>query len=255
MGYPFAKMMKQNFSWILILPCLLMISSCTTSKKTASGPELFLYSMHQGPCFGFCPVYDLFVYESGKVVWDARRFNKTNGKFEKQLSDAELKTIKEAFKKANLFKMQDEYPTEVADLPTITLSETKKGKVKTVKGNEKMPESFEHCVELMRQLTQNGPWLMVEQYQEDEPQRNVQKEEYIYDEIIIEPNAGTSLPKWFRDNANYGIHLIRKISPDLNLWLIGYDKNQLEPKMMLDMLKKDSSIKTAEFNKKTEERN
>ena len=102
MGYALAKMMKQNFSWILILPCLLMLSACKTSKKTASGPELFLFSMHQGPCFGFCPVYDLFVYESGKVVWDARRFNKTNGKFEKQLGEAEFKTLKEAFKKFKL---------------------------------------------------------------------------------------------------------------------------------------------------------
>ena len=249
-------MMKQNFIRLFFLFSMVLVLSCKTTKKTADGSVLFLYAMHQGPCFGFCPVYDLFIYESGKVVWDARRFNKTNGKFEKQLSDAELKAIKNAFKKADLFKMDDVYPTMVADLPSITLSENKKGKIKTVQGNEKMPESYEYCVDLMRQLTQRGPWLMIEQYPDDEGPRKAQKEDdTIYDQIIIEPADGVSLPRWFKENSSYGIHLIKKVSPDLNLWLIGYDKDQLEPKMMLDLLKKDASIKSAEFNKKIEERN
>ncbi|MBL0081576.1 MAG: hypothetical protein IPP37_03700 [Saprospiraceae bacterium] len=125
-----------------------------------------------------------------------------------------------------------------------------------MKANEKMPDAYEKCVDLMRQLTKEGNWEMTEKYADDEPQRPVKKDEVInYNEIIIEPNTGTSLPKWFKENEVYGIYLIRKISPDLNLWLIGFDKNQYEPKMMLDMLKKDAAIKTAEFNKQTEERN
>lgn len=218
--------------------------------------EIYQYALHVGPCFGYCPVFDVYVYRDGKAVWDARRFNKTNGKFERQLSEEELKVLMNAFKKADLFKMQDEYPTMVADLPSITLTENKKGKVKTVKGNENMPEAYEYCVDLMRQITQTGSWKQIESYPADDPPRQAKMEETtLYHEIIIEPNAGISLPRWFKENSTYGIYLIRKVSPDLNLWVIGYDRNQIEPRMMLEILKKDPAIKTAEFNKKTEERN
>lgn len=250
-------MIKNRIYLLPLLGLLMLVSACKSTKKVSNGPELHQYAMHVGPCFGYCPVFDIYVFENGKAVWDARRFHKANGKFQRMLTEAEMAQIHKAFKTANLFKMEDEYPTMVADLPSITLTHQKKGKLKTVKANEKMPESYEKCVDLMRQLTIEGSWELIEKYADDEPRRQTQKDEEAvnYNEIIIEPNTGTSLPRWFKENEAYGIYLIRKISPDLNLWLIGYDKNQYEPKMMLDMLKKDSAIKTAEFNKQTKERN
>lgn len=250
------QIMIKNGIYLFAVVSIILIVGCKSTKKVSNGPEMHQYAMHVGPCFGYCPVFDIYVFEDGKAIWDARRFHKTNGKFQRMLSEAELAQLNKAFKEANLFKMEDEYPTMVADLPAITLSHVKKGKVKTVEANEKMPDAYEKCVDLMRQITKDGNWEMVEKYADDEPQRPVKKEEALnYNEIIIEPSNGTSLPRWFKENEAYGIYLIRKISPDLNLWLIGYDKNQFEPKMMLDMLKKDTAIKTAEFNKQTEERN
>ncbi|MBK8700849.1 MAG: hypothetical protein IPN29_15430 [Saprospiraceae bacterium] len=178
-----------------------------------------------------------------------------NGKFERQLTVEEFKKLKDSFKKAKLFDMDDEYPTMVADLPSISLLQTKKGKTKCVRGNEKMPDAWEHSADLMQEIYKNGEWKLLEKYPDDAPNPRTQKEDAnIYEEIIIEPVAGVSLPQWFRTMAPYGIRLINRISADLNLWLITYDLDHNEPKLMLDIIKNDPAIKSAEFNKRIEPR-
>ena len=233
----------------------LVLFSCKTSKKSEDGAMSGLrYGMEKGACFGYCPIYTLKIDTKGKAVWDAKRFNKSNGKFERKLSNDEFTKLKDAFAQTKLFEMQDEYPTMVADLPMTVLIETNKGIIKRVKGNEKMPAAYENTVSLMENIVNSGTWALLEKYEDDAPRNLPKEEENILSEIIIEPNEGIRLPLWFKEKEELGIRLVRKISPENNLWLITYDNNLIEPRMMLAMLKKDPAIKNAEFNKKNSPR-
>lgn len=122
--------MIKNSIYLLAILSAFLWQQAAKAQKSEYWSIMHQYAMHVGPCFGYCPVFDIYVFEDGKVIWDARRFHKTNGKFQRMLTEAELAQLNKAFKEANLFKMEDEYPTMVADLPAITLSHVKKGRLK-----------------------------------------------------------------------------------------------------------------------------
>lgn len=248
--------MKTYSNLILVF---FLVVGCTTNKKVADSIEMdYKYGYDRGACFGKCPIYNIRIKDDGTAIWDAKKWNKINGKFEKKLSKSEFEIVKNAFKKTDLFKLKDEYETMIADLPISTLHEVKAGKLKKVKGNEKMPEYFEATVDIMNDLVKNETgWVLIEKYQQDvteETSERSQDNNTIFNEIIIEPNPGIRLNQWFKDNENLTIRLVKKISPDLNLWLITYDTSKFTPKEMLENLKSDAAIKSAEFNKKISNR-
>ena len=69
---------------------------------------------------------------------------------------------------------------------------------------------------------------MIEQYPDDEgPQKSTKEDDTIYDQIIIEPADGVWICyAGLKKIAAAAFTLSKKVSPDLNLWLIGYDKDQ-----------------------------
>ena len=45
-----------------------MAAGCKSTQKVSDGPLMHKYAMHVGPCFGYCPVFDIYVFEDGKVI-------------------------------------------------------------------------------------------------------------------------------------------------------------------------------------------
>lgn len=232
-----------------------LMSSCRSNKNKVSDQD-FIYEMKRGACFGKCPVFEIKVRKDGYVLLNAKMYNESNGKFEKTISKSQMKEIADAYKKANLFALDDENPTMVADLPLTMLTDNSTGLKKGVKANEKMPAAFEYAVVVMERLAKSDGWTVLEKYEDPKPVKedNTKDQVTIYDEIIIEPNPGVRLPVWFKDMEAYGVRLITKVANEQNLWLIGYDNKIIEPTLMLNMLKKDKAIKFAEFNKKISSR-
>jgi hypothetical protein len=62
------------------------------------------------------------------------------------------------------------------------------------------------------------------------------------------------LPRWFKIYEEFGVRVLKKITPNQNYWLITYDQGKVKPDKMLAMLKADESIMEAEFNKETSTR-
>jgi hypothetical protein len=230
---------------------LMFMSSCVSNKNKVSDQE-YIYELKRGACFGKCPVFELKIRKDGYALLNATLFNPENGKFEKNLTKAEMKEVASLFKKADLQKLPDESATMVADLPMTKLTDNSTGKKKSVKANEKMPEAYENVVTKMETIVKSEGWKLIEKYEDEKPVKEaiVKDQVTVYDEIIIEPNPGVRLPVWFKEMEAYGVRLIKKIANEQNLWLITYDTKMIEPTLMINLLRKDKSIKFAEFNKK-----
>lgn len=250
--------LNANFMFRVVIFYILVVlsMSCKSSKKLVeSNTDAFLYGLDRGACFGHCPVFSIRIKQDGLALLDAKRYNKIDGKFERKLTKEEFSNLKKSFVKTDLFKMDNEYATEVADLPATILYETKDGVIKKVKANEKMSEPFETTVDLLEAIVKNGDWILKEKYEVAAPARKEKAEDFnIYEEILIEPAEGLRLPVWLKEMEVYGVVLIKKASTEQNIWLISYDHQNIEPRKMLEILKKDNSIKTAEFNKRISNR-
>lgn len=245
--------MKFSNSVVLIILSALVLFSCKSSKKINTAVPQVIYKLETGACYGKCPIYLLEIDENGLAYLDAKKFNKIDGKLKRQLSAAEMEQLEKSFKKANLFSLLDVYPTNVADLPSIKISQLKDGKTKTVKASEKMPQGYEDLLKVLRNVVEKDGWILLEEYRKEEEIVKTQ-DSYIYEEIIVSFKSGARLPQWFKDNEVNSIRLIKAIDPATNAWLITYDKSKFEPNVMLDKLKKDSNVVNAEFNKQTKER-
>jgi hypothetical protein len=250
--------MKNIFIFLGVL-LLFTFSACKSTKKSTEKSVDVLYGMKKGPCFGECPVYELNINSAGLAKLDAKRFNKINGKLEKMLSVEEMAVLKMAFKNANLASLENDYKSVIEDFAKITLSHFDNDVLKVVRGNEQMSDDYKKAVALMEGIARSNGWEVKEKYPEEiiEPEVREAKPEdlNIYEEIIIEPNQGVRLAMWFKEKEAITLRLLKKLDANSNLWLVTYDKSKYEPKVFLDLLKNDPSIKMAEFNKKAANRN
>jgi len=253
-----------KFKFFLALSCLLanvlLIQSCKTAKEVEDlTQEDIKIKMNKGMCFGKCPVYNIEVYEGGYVKYYGKKFAPKLGVYDKQLSKDEYKILIKAFESSEFMTYKDEYESQVPDAPTVSLFfRNKNGESKNIIGKLNRPEEVKDLQVLVENIASTDGWNLLEKHKEEvvkKERKESEKPNVIKSEIIIEPNTDVNLTKWFAEKKKtYGVRIINKISPNLNLWLITYDQKMVDGDMLLQILQDDPDILTAEFNKKTTQR-
>jgi hypothetical protein len=212
-------------------------------------------AIEKGSCFGKCPVYKMEIFRDGKVVYEGKRHTKKLGVYSKTITQKELAAISKEFKAAGFDTLPNSYESLVADLPSTMLYFGNGAKGKTVIGKENRPQKVLKIQYALERIADSDGWLMV---QASEPtdlieERTKETEVTIFDEIIIEPLMG-ALPRFLNDYQNKSVSLLDRVTEDGRLWLIKFNKESIEPQKMLELIKADERIKSAEFNKKLQPR-
>lgn len=234
---------------------LVFLMSC--SPKIVGDGEGVVASIQRGPCFGKCPVYTMQVYKDGKVMYQGERFTTKMGTYTKTLGSKELKELNKLFASADFFNLQEEYPTEIPDLAKVTLYYSNGKESKKVGGKENRPPAVMQLQYAMEKIAESPDWTLVKAAPGEggnTDERNGEaKEEIIHSEIIIEPKPGT-LARFLQDWDSKSVYLTDRITEDGRLWLIKYSTKTYTPEAMLEMIKADDRIISAQFNKKLQTR-
>ncbi len=229
----------------------LFTQACSTIKLETNPDKVspsIVYS--KGACFGKCPIFTLTIYNSGLVKFNGRRYTGMDGKHEKQLDKKQYVSLIKKFRENRFWRFDDIYGMDLVDAPTITISFSDKGKNKTVKGKGGFPDKLKELAALLDNLVvDKDSWIMV-----DKPIRADVKEEIIENQIILETGDGMIMSRWLQEYKKYGLRLMKRIGNDNKTWLIRFDKNKINPKEMLKIIKADKYISNAEFNVKVTER-
>lgn len=77
-----------------------------------------LFSQQKTPCYGYCPTYELTVFEDGSVIFFGEAHIEPLGKHVSRLNELELLSFKKEFEKIRFFELEDNYYKEVSDLST-----------------------------------------------------------------------------------------------------------------------------------------
>jgi hypothetical protein len=258
------KVLKPKNMIRTIIFCLfvIMVQACKVTKDQTSEVNLPLYSMRKGPCFGKCPLYTLKIYKDGKAELDAQRFNTVNGLYEFTLSKKQLDTLKKLVANAKFNSLKDTYDPKFADLPATTIEVVLEGKIKKVTASDRVTPAYDQVVSYLEKIKTQSRWMLIKKHAEQDAINSDTRstssrkadDHIIYEEIIIEPKDGVRMSEWLKSMEPMSVYLIKKISPESKLWLIGYDKTSIDPQKMLSMLKADSRIALAEFNLKVSNR-
>jgi hypothetical protein len=240
--------------YYILLFCGLFFFSCKTTKDISQLTEedVKVY-IKRGACFGKCPIYSMKVYDGGYTVLDANKFGKRQGKYSKTLKKKEYKALVKAFNNANVYQFDDEYPSDIPDLPSILITYKGESGKKSIIGKDNRPAEVMELQYMLEKIYDEDNWTLIEAapvMTEKKETIEVQKEEFDKSKIIIKPKQGTRLPTFFKEMDKYGVQLVTRISEDQNLWLITYDRSQMDPEEMLDMIKNHKGIEMAQFDKK-----
>jgi hypothetical protein len=97
--------------------------------------EISSITLRRGPCFGTCPVYEVTLRSDGLATWDGERFVQRVGRYTGEIGLEEYGRLARFVHRAGFFRWEDEYVTNVADLPDYFLTGGVSRAFKTVRQN------------------------------------------------------------------------------------------------------------------------
>lgn len=96
-------------------------------------------TLERTACFGDCPDYKLTISGDGTIVFEGRKFVKTNGIVKSKIDSEKIQQIINEFEKAKYFSLNDKYvnegdgcPEVWTDSPTARTSIKINGKTKSI---------------------------------------------------------------------------------------------------------------------------
>lgn len=139
-----------------VLILLLFITSCKSQQIPSS--DHVVIKMQKTPCFGSCPEYEITIFDNKMVYLDAKQFLPLKGKFVSRLSDEGYKQLVEKFVESDFFDYQEEYTSNITDLPTTNVTFKYKEKKKTVSDYHGAPESLKKLEQSVHGLIDQLDW-------------------------------------------------------------------------------------------------
>jgi hypothetical protein len=119
-------------------------TSATTASidtQTITAPSA-LATIERTSCFGSCPIYKVTVMDNGELIFVGKRFVERIGTYTTLLTEDDLKAIRQMAEDVGYFKLQDAYPTLVADFPKCITSVNTDGKKKSILNGENAPRDL-----------------------------------------------------------------------------------------------------------------
>ena len=231
---------------LLFVFCICLLFACSTTKtpEELTTNDIRLSLKKEG-CFGSCPVYTLNVYDGGYCEFIGLENCYKIGKHSLQLTKEKYKSLYAEFKSADLFQFQDYYESNIPDLPSITISYFEKDTSKTIVGKRERPEIIHKLQFLLEEIAESKTgWTVIDGSIEEK------KEVIDKSKIVIELKNGAQLSRWFNDyRQSHGIRIIKQLDNDYDKWLVSYNTNDYAPTEILEILKKDENVSSAEFLK------
>ena len=222
--------------------------SCKTPKETDDLSTLTKeMEMQKNPLFWeMCCLYVLTIYKGGIAAFDGKQYVEKYGLYTKKLSKSEYKKIKKSFQAADFWTLDDNYPSDIHDIPKVRLTFNQKGKTKTVTGDINRPEVIKNLEKEMVAIADSEGWTL-----RSVPDINL-PDYYIQDELIISLRKEVDIKEWKKKYDSWNMIIEKNISTNRNLWLVKYNNPQLKPSQVMNILSLDEDVLVLEFNKKVE---
>jgi hypothetical protein len=143
---------------IILTSLIILCIGCVTNFPRGKKEGTCIISMEKTYCSGFCPVYSLKIYSNGNVMFNGKENFTLIGTYKTFLSRHQLKQLRDAFKQANFFALQDSYLSLLKDLPTTYISFSDQGQTKKITDYQGAPESLKELELQLEQLIGELKW-------------------------------------------------------------------------------------------------
>jgi Domain of unknown function (DUF6438) len=219
---------------------MMATTKCHNKPNALPNDPSPLVQLQMHGCRGYCPTYKILFRNDGMLEYEGIRNMVKQGKDTVQLNGTELKQLREALASLNLWQYPERIESQVADASNATI---------TVFGNEK-----EHSVH--GSIDRPKPILEFENLLEDLAEAHGLKVKEGVNPYTAPANQQEILVK-FKPEINPGnflmqfedirLRIVRRVSAE-NLWIIGYNPDQITQKQLIDLLKGMEGVLEAKAN-------
>lgn len=231
------------FSLLFILSIAMTITGCGPSANMTLNPADKVIEMTKGPCYGNCPVFTFTIYKNGIASYKGERNTDRLGLYVKKLEKGDMERIMAEFKRANMWQFRDTYRGRIPDMQSVTITYVEGTKKKTVTGKEIRPNAIKWLEAQLDQIANNNEgWILKEAPAETAP------DYLIPNELIVELNEGVDPEEWAKKYIHSDM-LFEKQLADSGYWIFSFDDSLIIPEEMLEQVRMDEEVISAEFNK------
>lgn len=218
-------------------------AGCGSATGMNLGNMNKVIEMTKGPCYGPCPVFTLTIYDKGIVSYKGERYTDRLGTYVKKLEKGEMERLLREFKNANLWQYKDAYRGRIPDMQSVSITYYEGSRKKTVTGKEIRPNSVKWLESLLDQVAQsNAGWV-----QKEAPEDNV-PDYLIPNELVVELADGIDPEEWAKSYVQADMLLEKRLN-DTEFWVFSFDDGLITPDVMLEQVRMDKNVVSAEFNK------
>jgi len=237
----------QLFIIISLVLAIFVFMACK-SKKNISEPtkEGKLISLQMTGCYGYCPVYTLTVFNSGKLLFEPQMFTFQTDTIEKKITDTQLTNLKRIVTETNLTQYPDRIESGIADaaMGILKIYDPEK----SVMGSIDRPEPLLNLEHHLKELGKAHGIETMKGRNPADPHPETAKEVIV--SLKEEVNAGN----WIMQFGDMKLRLVKRL-PSGNTWLIEYDTTQLTEAQVLEVFTTDKDVEAAQGNPMVDDRN
>ncbi|MBT8230167.1 MAG: hypothetical protein KJO50_07890, partial [Bacteroidia bacterium] len=129
-------------------------------------------------------------------------------------------------------------------LITMTYNDGKS--IKTVKGKRERPTILHRLQFKLEKIAETeDAWTLISEKTVEENKGP----KYNKSHIILNLKHGSQLASWFNKmRKEHGVRILKRLSNNEESWLISYNQNKYSPEEMLELLRNDPNVASAEFS-------
>lgn len=221
--------------------------ACKTVKPVSELTEDDIkMTLRKGGCFGDCPVYTFNVYDGGHAEFIGQMNTSKVGTWHKTIDKESYKDLSSSFKESQFHSFEDFYESNIVDLPLITMSYNDGKSTKTIKGKRERPTELHRLQFKLEKIAESDDgWVLID----EELTKQSEGPKFIKSQIILVLKHGNQLARWFNKmREEHGLRILKRLSSSDDAWLISYDTRKHNPDSMLEILRNDPNVKSADFN-------
>jgi Domain of unknown function (DUF6438) len=228
--------------------CILLFSCKTKKEAPLAGSNEPLIELTTHGCRGWCPVYKLIFRQNGTVDYEGIRSVTVIGAAKITLSKSEYEALQKKVKETDLWQYPDLIESDVADAPSATMTVYRGSESKSVSGTMDRPKPLLVLEAFMQNLAEKHD-IPVKKGVDPNAAPHASRAE-----IILKLDKTIDAGTWIEQFEDLNLRLVKRISPDNNLWRVSYDPKEINETALIDLFKKTAGALEAQPNKAVEER-
>jgi hypothetical protein len=242
----------------LILFTLFSVTSCDPSAllgPQASNADNYnlRVSYHRGSCYGRCEVYTLNLYDNGLLLFQGERFTERPGTWQKNIDRRRIVALLDSFQRADFPNYPRSFRGQIPDAPTVSFTYyDASGNSYQTSFKDFAPKELQDLDQAMIKLSQLPDYRQVSETIADKiaaPVGNREREE-----IIVQLKDGIVADTWIIAYGKQNVKVKNRISPNSPYYVITADPNIMGGAELLEVLRKDESVVSAQLNKQVSPR-